>query len=331
MPKAADKLAFAVSSSDAVSRAQYKRVFDRLYITDAVTAGFNLDDVDRYRRDVARDLEALGVCDFLYREDRVRACSPYLSALPRAGLPAVILTGARTPDLLRRLKTVAKQRRAVVLMTACDQPAFPLLPNRVEVQAATVEALREFASTADVPFLEAPAARLLLGHAASIDTYLAARRWQPRAEEPNWMREDFDPAVLHFTRAGSATTRLSSYMHPQLRHLREHFFVEGDAVASVDRDWGRFCALARAGRNALHYDASQAALFVPVTIPLPRIYARALTLCSGFAPQEVHDPMIGTCRAFLRVPTAYVALLGMKLQQRIVPVSFPHPLRGAHD
>src|SRR6185295_949762 len=44
MPRSTEKLAFALSASSRVSRQQYKRVFDHLLVTDAVTMGVSLDD-----------------------------------------------------------------------------------------------------------------------------------------------------------------------------------------------------------------------------------------------------------------------------------------------
>lgn len=332
MPRVPDKLAFALSSGDAVTRAQYKRVFDRLYVTDGVRAGLPLDAGDHFRRDTVRDLEALGTCDFLYDEDRVRACAPFLSPLPRPGLPAAILVGGRTPEMLRRLRALARQRRPNVLMTACPQVAFPLLPNRVDLQAVSVDALHELGQAAGIPLLEVPAPALLLTHVASIESYVASRQWRPFSE-PNWIRGDFDTARACFSRPrmDSASPRLSVYTHPHLQHQVEHFLIDEERAALVDRDWGRFCILAQSGRDVLLYDAAQRALFVPVTTPLPKLYARALTLCSGFAPQEVRDSAHGAFRVFVRVPQAYADLAATKLQQHLSPVPFRYVLRGGHD
>jgi hypothetical protein len=330
MPKVADKLAFALSSSEALSRALYKRVFDRLYITDAVASGFTLDDVDVRRRDTARDLEALAICDFDYGADQVRACPPFLSPLPRPGLPSAILCGARTPDMLRRIRAVARDQRAHIAISTAPQPAFPLLPNRAEVMGENAQALRTFATAAGIALLDRPAAELLLARAATVDAYLAGREWRP-ATEPNWTRTDFDPRELRFTRPHGDGSSLRCFAHPQLVHQREHLFFEGGRAARVDRDWGRYCALARAGRGVFRFDSARALFFVPVTVPLPRIYARALVLCSGFAAEEVADAGVGPHRVFVRVPKAYAESVATKLQQALAPMTYSRPLRGAHD
>jgi hypothetical protein len=334
MPKAADKLAYALSSCDSTTRQQYKRLFDRIYLADAATLGFQLDDVARIRRETGRNLEALGLCDFTYgEEDAIYPCEPHFAVLPRAGLPAAVLTGARTPASVARIRALARTRRATVVLAASPQPEFPLLPSRILIQAATLDDLRDFATAAGVRLLDLPAAGVLLGHASDIGGYVESRTWRAHREEPTWKRDDFAVATLQFrgTLDAAVALRLSQYTHPRFAHRREHVLIRGGTAAIVDRDWGKFAALAAAGLSVLRYDAARALLFVPVATPLPRILARAVVACSGFAPQMTNHPDAGLGRLFVRVPHEYATMLAAKVSQTLTAISFPHPIRGAHD
>lgn len=334
MPRSADKLAYALSSCASTARPQYKRLFDRIFLADATPLGFELDDVEHLRRETARNLEALGVCDFMYGEDDcILPCEPYLSMLPRAGLPAAVLMGARTPSMMARVRALARSRRSTILLAITQQPAFPLLPSRVMLQAVSLDVLQVAADTLGLRLLEFPTTGALLAYASSVEAYLVARTWQPHREELTWRRADFDAAALRFRGVTQppAALRLSEYTHQRLAHRREHFLVRGAEAARVDRDWGKYVLLAASGTAVLRYDAVLAVLFVPAGTPLPRIYARAMVACSGFAPQMIEHADAGRGRVFTRVPAEYAAALASKLSQELQPISIPDSLRGAHD
>jgi hypothetical protein len=332
MSRSPDKLAYALCATATTSRQHYKRVFDQLYATDAAAAGFQLDDVERHRRETARNLEALGICDFQYHpKDIIEPLPPHLTLAPRAGLPSAILSGARTPALIAKIRTAARGERAIAV-TVRLQPAFPLLPRRHEIRGADRDALRRFAARVDIPLVETPVAGILLGYALTIETYVSRLKWQDLSPDISWRRDDFDTAQIRFsTTPVTASTRLSQYSHPHLLHRREHFLLVEGRSALVDRDWGRYVALARSKTNVLRYDEAQKALFVPGAAPLPRIFARALTACAGLAPQSLRHALTGWVRVFVGVPAEYAHVLATKLGQEISHITFPNPIRGADD
>jgi hypothetical protein len=332
MSRSPDKLSYALCATATTTRQHYKRVFDQLYATDAAAAGFQLDDVEQHRRETVRNLEALGLCDFQYHpKDIIEPLPPYLAVAPRAGLPSVIVTGARTPALIAKLRAAARSDRALAVVVR-PQPAFPLLPRRYEIQGADRDALRRFAARVDLPLVETPVPGLLLGYALGIEGYVDGLKWQDLSPDVSWRRDDFDTTQVRFTQAPvTAATRLSQYSHPHLLHRREHFLLIEGRSALVDRDWGRYAALARSKTNVLRYDEAQNALFIPGGAPLPRIFARALTACTGFAPQQLRHPLIGWARVFVGVPVEHAQALAYKLAQEIIRITFPNPLRGADD
>jgi hypothetical protein len=96
----------------------------------------------------------------------------------------------------------------------------------------------------------------------------------------------------------------------------------------VDRDWGRYLILKEARRNVLAYDARHFLLAVPVSAPLPRLLARACTLCSGYAPrnalasgQAVTLPAPCSYEVYSAVPPDIATTVAAKVSQKLVPVS----------
>ena len=334
MSRSCNKLAFAVSSATSIPLQSFRRIFDRLYVTDAVPLGFHLDDVRIHRTQVARGLVGLASCDFLYGpHDCVRACAPHLALVPSAGLPSAVLSGARTPSVLARFKSVVRAHSDSAALTVSEQTASPLLPSRLCLMAISVDVLRVIADTVHLPLATPCPASVLAGFSVDLNTYLASRQWRSHGSEPNWRRRDFDAGRLRFGSPPAAQTefRLSEYAHPQYAHRREHVLIDAGRQAAVDRDWGRYAALANAGRHVLHYDAGSCVPMVPIGVPLPLLFARALTLCSGFASAQVEVAGMGRMDAFTQVPSSIASALAAKLNQGLVSAQSGTLPRGLYD
>lgn len=325
MPRSADKLAFALSSTASLTRQKYKRLFDHLYVSDAAAAGWPLDDIADWRREAGRLLESLGVCDFFYDDNRIAACPPALTRLPEAGLPTVHLTGARTPALLQKLRAAVKASAAQVELNVTAQPAFSLLPNRMVLRAASHAALLECASAAELP-VYGVTGQALLTQASTLVGYLGRQRREPASDLPGWTRHDFDPVSVRWDEPAGADVRLSMYLHPQQRGRNFYLYSDGE-MQRVDPSWGRYAVLAQAGKPVLGYAAVAAVLTVPAGARLPAILERGVTLLSGIAPQLVfHD---GTfVHAFIRVGAAAAAIVAAKLSQHLTPTTCPASVRN---
>jgi len=331
MARSTDKLAFALAAATPLSRAYYKRVFDHLYFSDAVPAGYKLDDVDDYRYETEMNLDALDVCDFEFGEKpSIHNRGPYLGVLPRSGFPTAVLFGARFPSTIARLAAAVRSRKREAAMTVASQPAFPLLPHRIRVEAASLKTLASVASEAGIGFADrAPAADLLV-HAATVDMYETQLEWRTGMTDLDWRREDFDVRLAHFAAPADAAVRLSRFTHPQRSFRREHYMVLADRRAEVDGRWGRFLMLHKAGRSVLSYDSNLHVLLLPRSTPLPRLFARGLVACSGFAPHDVQaDGKI--LRAYVQVPRALAELAAQKLAQHLSPMTLPAAPRGTHE
>lgn len=327
MPRSPDKLAFALSAAARTSRPHYKHVFDHLLLTDATSAGMALNEaVDDLRRETSWSLDALSVCEFSDDGLSIYSLPPALALLPRSGLPAAILFGGRTPALLVAMRATARRFRSRIIATADPQPAFPLLPRRQLLVAASMETLREFAEEVHLPLLEIPLAHALLRYSASVDDYIAQLNWAPHCE-PDWTRLDFNTSTRTFSSTRLNTVRrLTKYSHPTQAHRHETWLVDGERRATVDRSWGRLAVMRWDDICAFAYDTARAEVRIPVTVPLPRLYARGLVSCSGFAPVIRDAPEGGQVRAYFDIPPEIAALL----RSRLLPdTAIPRGLHGS--
>jgi hypothetical protein len=331
MSRSCNKLAFAISSSESLSLKNFRRVFDRLYVTDAVAMGFELDAVRTHRNTTIRNLVALAICDFVNGEpSQVRACTPHLALIPSASLPAAILAGARTPAILARVKSIVRANPDGATLEVTQQRASPLLPSRVRVLATSVDVLRTIADMVHLSLAVPCPAETLAGFAVDLDAYIGSLAWRRHQSEPNWHRRDFDVLNLRFSslRKSDDSWRLSEFVHPSLNHRRAHILIDGPREATASRDWGRYVVLSKAGRHVLRYDANSAAFMVPIGVPLPSIFARTLAICSGFAPTQVDIAGAGGFEAFVRVPLSIARTVARKLNQDLIATDFLP--RGLH-
>lgn len=333
MSRSTDKLAFALASPEPVSRRHFRSVFDHLYVTDAVPAGDRLDDIDRHRRATESNLDALSICEIVFGERQtVESCAPHLGLLPHAGFPAAVLFGARTPALLRIIVDSVRRRRQLAVLTMTGQPASPLLPQRVRLQARDLEALRSIADEARIPLIEPAVSWRLLLHSFSVADYTATRAWSTGDSALNWLQQDFDLETLSF-RGGTAgaSLRLTRYRHPSRPDLSRYRLTDGDTWADVEPSWGRYVLLSRASRPVLEYDGRMGVLLIPLYCPLPKLLTRGLVACSGFAPQEVAAAGQPAQRAFVRVPASHAEVVASKLGQVLVRTTVTAPLKEAYD
>jgi hypothetical protein len=198
------------------------------------------------------------------------------------------------------------------------------VPRRIVIEADSEDAIVDVGHEIRVTYTAAPPAWDLVRFSGSLDEYLNSRPLV-RLPEIDWPRRDFDADLLQFRPAGAAPdhVRLSRYEHPLLPLRRYHFWF-GEAYCEVDRDWGRYALLRRAGIHVLAYDPRRRILAVPAGAALPRVLALGCTLCSGYVPRFVPpaDCPAGLAgraglHVFLRVPLVVAQTVADKLGQRL--------------
>jgi hypothetical protein len=257
------------------------------------------DDADlKYaRHQIIRFLSSLGHCEFDFEKRRVYACRPTLVSLPPRGRGKAVLTGARTPALIEATRAFVNDNKDLVSVYETRQTVRSSflgrghvsgleLPISIVYESTKLDPLERLAETAGIsPMLGTPAAWSLVTFSASLAEMKGLLDFE-RFRDLNWPRRVFNLETLTFNRASAElpTNGLIEYKNPRDNQLR-HILREGDREAVVgDRDWGRYLVLAENELQVLFYFDRLKQLIVPSTVPLPRLLARAATLCSGVTP-----------------------------------------------
>lgn len=281
-----DQLIFALTGLRESSWSKFKLVVDAVYVGSTAETGDTGWGYERFA--AARTLDALGHVEFTsQRQDRwLVVAPPVMAMLPVPGLPRAILCGARSGSLVQHIKEVIGTLNASVEPRVRDQRGRNrFAPSVIELQSVDLTDLKRIAEHLRLRFQEVPPAWLLAELAGGMDEYDDLLEW---SDEPEltWRREDFNPDRLAFTHAtGSDAIRLSRYQHPR-RPLRRYEFWQGAQHALVDPAWGRFLVLRDRGRSVLRYVHQSSTLEVEGALPLPRLLARSVTLCSGLASKR---------------------------------------------
>jgi hypothetical protein len=192
--------------------------------------------------------------------------------------------------------------------------------------------LEEMANELKIYFYkEGPASWRLANFSSSIREVKRSLVFEKRVE-PGWKRRIFMKNMLFFSKKkkewanGQTLVEYTNRIDKQLRH----WLWDGAEAAEVERDWGRYLALADSGLKILLYDRKLCRMAVPLTVPLPCILARALVMCSGMAPTLARTPLkrLGDIppgchlQIYSSVTPAIASLISEKLGQKLIIIPF---------
>ena len=149
-----------------------------------------------------------------------------------------------------------------------------------------------------------------------------------KKEKPNnlnWERHVFDVHTGLFKYdSNKKDPILASYTNPR-NNSRIYLYHKEGFDFEVSQDWGRYLVLQDLNKSVLQYDSRRHILGVQATFPLPKLFARALTLCSGYASLVYEEGSDGVqWRYFRYVPKQISELIGCKLAQRLTEYSMEH-------
>jgi hypothetical protein len=273
-----DLLLYVMSAKRDMSWAVFKRTFDILAAKEVA----EYESAAIARSVVLKSLDGLGHCEVLNHDGdlRVVAAPSVLVRLPLKKNVAV-LAGARSPETLETVSRAASEFGMRVESTAQYGELSQLVPKRVSVSADGESSLAECATKLSVPYSEVPAAWTIAQMSATLNDIVENLNWA-EVSELNWPRTDFDPEYNSFKEAGDsrASFRVTRYLDPT-RNIFRYYVWDGVLCAPIDVDWGRYMALQRAGFGVLYFDHRVNLLAIPRTVPLPRLLARSVSLCSG--------------------------------------------------
>lgn len=320
-----DRLLYAVSARQEMSWHAFKRMFELLCAP--ALAKTTLGDVNFARYETARALDSLAHIELVFGPSsaRLHTSPPALSLLPNAGFPVAVLCGARAPTTFDHLHSCVENSGLAIQLDISEQPdASHRFPTRISVISESTGDLAVFAHAAGLAFSPVPAAWAILNFAGSLGDYLNACQWS-HTDELNWEEREFDAQSLRFavTRSGG-DLRLRRYTHPS-RQYPIHYLWRGHEATRIDPDWARFVVLQDSVRNVLHYDHSSCSFVLPSTVPLPRLFSRALCLCSGLIPLIAPETAVADSpvsaplyKVYQNIPREFAELVAHKLHQKLI-------------
>lgn len=306
-------LLFAVAAQRSLSWAAFSNALDAIFVPDERLA----PDVKHIRSGVVSLGDSLAHWEVVQEGFTARICvaPPVIARLPQPGRATAVLCGSRSPDTLPAVTRVCQDAHVDVRVIG-QSHLHPYAPSRVELTADSVEAIADAARGLHVAFISQPPAWALAVGCGSISDYVASLQWTADPDL-NWPRRDFDPEKLRFVRSGGDSVRdglsLSAYEHPAGWARQDRLWRDGES-ALTDRDWGRYAVLFDQGIEVLRFDHPAGTVTVPRQVPLPRIAARALGLCSGKPPAIEPGEGLGSY-VFSGVPISIFQALAAKMGQ----------------
>jgi hypothetical protein len=280
-----DAVLFTLSAWRQCSWQKFRRTLDDLHIQSlSVSSDIALQADANIRLNAARTLDSLGHCEVTFgAEGNVSVAPSVLAALPVAGLPRAVLCGSRSPETVAIMRSVARAKQSVQVTVTPQARSSPFAPARIEVQASTGAVLEQLAEDLGILYEAIPPAWSLASSSSSVETFLQSLTWLTRPDL-TWTRVDFDPDHLRFGgHRDSGPLILARYQDPVRGRWVFRLWRENQSADINDPSWGRYAVLAAFGRIVLGYDPMLGELGVPLGVPLPRLFSRAISLCSGFA------------------------------------------------
>lgn len=229
---------------------------------------------------VRQNLERLGHAEF-FRSDFPsgwRVVPPTLTSVTNASQQVIgILCGARTDRLMTQISAFSSD----LLIERTDQAECP---DRIQVIGSGRSQFQQLADASGI-FFQPDAPRVLLAAIPPVDD----RQFRRSAELPfgsDWDVSRFTTDTLGWTAATAANARMSSFglfrfnipFQPQY-----YLKLRGEAYR-LPVQVGKYIVMRKARRRVLLYDPVSEILRMPVSCRPPRLFDRALTLCSGLVP-----------------------------------------------
>ena len=278
------------------------------------------------RNRLLRSLISLGHCDFGDDAGELKLfCAPSVAVrLPLAGLPKIVLCGARSPESYGMINDLVRRTECSI---SIDNQIDHLgrLPDRISIQATTTKSLQSLCDLFGIKSMLIPFAWAVMSNTARLRDVLQALTWS-NFRTPDWPRLLFDLNKLRFVENADIQDGLPSlerFIHPKKNTLK-YFISAKHGRAECHVDWARYAVLAEAKRNILYFDSRAGYLAVPASVPLPYLISRAATLCSGFSPSlhscreiGIHKEQDHNYDLYRLIPEAFALKLSDILGQEV--------------
>jgi hypothetical protein len=244
----------------------------------------------------------------------IKPATTVLARLPIAGIPVGVICGARSPEILGRVRA-SSGRRCKILFDSTSQ----LEPTRILLTAEGSKDLADTATEAGIGYSNIPPSWTIAKDGGGLPEELARLKWEEDDTIAGWSAWQFSTRRLRFQAGLSGSVpggRIALRKFISRTYDRRYWLVSDGKHAEVDPNWGRYMALKSDGVNAASYEAKSMRFAFPATVPLPRLYSKALALCSG--KSGVTSPPTGDrppTKTFSKVPEIIANSILLKLGQ----------------
>ncbi len=270
-----------ISTRGEISFEEFRKIINELYLKDA-------DDnisLKEYSIQLLYYLDALGHCEFDFESRKVFACQPILALIPGMGSLNAVLAGARGSQMMKKIKGIEEKYKDCLSIHIIKQEREGIiLPDAVIFETLDELVFNEVACILGVQYAgKIPVAWVIANGSCDIgESFDRAEEY--KGNKLNWTCRRFNSNKLSFQKYVSEDIlpQLFEYTNP-VSQKKVYLYVGDDNMKKVERDWGRYYLLNKFDKHVLVYDSRKHVLAVPGYVPLPKLLARALTLCSGLA------------------------------------------------
>lgn len=279
-----------------------------------------LDNLRPYK--IARYFDMLGHAEYLQRGRGLVVAPASLARLPSLDRQRYVLCGARSAAAAEEIGAFTLNGRKAAHVSVSSRKNFPdaLIPNRVVVEFDDGDHALLLGRDMGIEVAAVPAAWSLVCLSMGYEEFEASLAWRTRTVGNDELKF-YDAQRCGFLPA-------SSDPHGVAVRLDDSSFVcivHGDQEAVIqDLDWGRYWAHAEAGTSCLRYDRNRKLFAAPSRLPLPRLIARSLALCSGLPPFQAKldlDFISDQWLVFRDIPKEIALKVADKLGSPAVPTS----------
>lgn len=237
-------------------------------------------------------LDQLGYINYDYNHNnKITVNPPKLVYIPTPTGRKALLIGGRTPDLVHKLKDKLDQLGLSLIFEEQD-PSLKtfFLPYTVIVQGNSSlfkSKVPEVAKELSIEFERHDLLQFkLLYFSGSISEYEKKLETDWDTSVDGWTEKVFDPDEITFKKIDGSGNQLDPCLIEY--KLNEYDFThklwKGEVPYKVSKDWGRYLILRHFGKQPLLHDRDKKLLAVPLSLPLPKLIAKAFALMSGKAP-----------------------------------------------
>ena len=252
-------------------------------------------DLPRLKRWSLNYLDYMGHIDYEYSTKTIVINSARLILVPTHSGRKAVLIGDRTQDMVDKLyqETIKAGFQFNISEQEKSIKAF-LLPNNISILGFSTnhsfeieEKLNHIARECSIHFDEKNYPQCSIAElSGDIVDYENGLEKDISFDDHGWIAKIFDYKKLRFLSITEQDIDKSySLVEYKLNeYTYKHKFWIYNVAFDINKNWGRYLILKKYNKNVIFYDEKKELLAVPVSLPLPRLLAQSMTLCSGKAP-----------------------------------------------